>query len=807
MTRNVAGILLSLAIAALIFFLGRPLGALPAIGAFFSPTHGFWNSATQPEYDNRVIELEAINGKATIVYDSLGIPHIFADDPADLLYAQGYAEAQNRLWQMDFITRVADGRIAEVVGEKALELDRFHRRIGLPRAARTCETEMLKDKTSKMVLEAFSAGVNAWIDQLRDRDLPVEYKLLGYKPEPWAPYKCALLMKYMAKDLTYYDTDIEHTNALRLFGRTIYDKLYPDFPSPEDPIIPAGTTWNFTSVDTSGPMLGAADNNRMLYPNPLKALYSPPFLGSNNWAVAGSKTASGKPILCNDPHLQLNLPSIWIIMHLVSNDLNVMGATIPGAPGIISGFNEHIAWGVTNAERDVTNTFSVEYNKDKTAYKWRDGYEPFTYEVHTIKVKGAPDFTDSVRMTKVGAVVYDENFGDMPDQKHLAVYWRATEPSNDLKTFYGLDHAKNYADYLAALQYYSCPGQNFVYADRDNNIAIRQQGYFMLRTQTDDGSFVTPLALADVDRLKQKIPVEQNPYVLNPERGFVSSANQKPVDKTYPYLTNGVYENLRNRVINDVLGHSSNIQAKDMMKLQDNNLSLVAKETLPAMLAYLDEKAYSDPLAKQMIAALKSWNFYTDAQLEAPSYFYKWLDEAENTAWDEFDRKDVSMIRPQIYVFASLLANDPQFPLFDIEKTAAKETAQEVANLAFQKTVEFFKKFREELPDTKWVTYKNTSVMHLARLDAFSVKGINIGGYNNIVNATSEFHGPSWRMVVDFGTGKPTAYGIYPGGQNGNPASDFYNNMIPVWAGNNYYTLGFYKDKAEAMKGIKELKN
>lgn len=805
MTRNTAGILLSLATAVLVFYLGRPLGSTPAPGMFFSPTHGFWKNADQPEYVNTVIELDALTSQATIVYDSLGIPHIFADKPEDLLYAQGYAEAQNRLWQMDFITRVADGRIAEVVGDKALELDRFHRRIGLPRAAKICEAEMLKDPTSKMVLESFSAGVNAYIDELRSRDLPVEYKLMGYSPEKWAPYKCALLMKYMAKDLTYYDTDIEHTNALRLFGQAIYDKLYPDFPTPEDPIIPVGTKWGFKAIDTASSLTSIAGQSALLYPNPLKSFYSPPFLGSNNWAVSGSKTASGKPILCNDPHLQLNLPSIWIVMHLVSNDLNVMGATIPGAPGIISGFNEHIAWGVTNAERDVTNTFSVEYNKDKTAYKWRDGYEPFTYEVHTIKVKGGPDFIDSVRMTKVGAVVYDEHFGDMADQKHLAVYWRATEPSNDLKTFYGLDHAKNHADYLAALQYYSCPGQNFVYADRDNNVAIRQQGYFMLRTQNGDGSFVTPLATADIDRLKQTIPVEQNPYVLNPERGFVSSANQKPVDRTYPYLTNGVYENLRNRVINDVLRNSTNIQAKDMMKLQDNNLSLLAKETLPAMLAYLDETAFhDDALAKQMLTALKNWNYYADAGQEAPSYFYKWFDEAENTAWDEFGSKEVSLIRPQIYVFAELLAKDPQFPLFDIKGTPETETAKEVAVQSFRKTVDFFRKFKEELPDTKWTTYKNTSIIHLARLDAFSVKGVSIGGYNNIVNATSEFHGPSWRMVVDFREGKPFGYGIYPGGQNGNPASDLYGNMIPVWAGNNYYPLRLYTNKDEAMKGIKE---
>jgi penicillin amidase len=407
-------------------------------------------------------------------------------------------------------------------------------------------------------------------------------------------------------------------------------------------------------------------------------------------------------------------------------------------------------------------------------------------------------------MTKVGAVVYDENFGSMDDQKHLAVYWRAEEPSNDLKTFYGLDHAKNHQEYLNALQYYSCPGQNFVYADRDNNVAIRQQGYFMMRTQAGEGSFVMPLATADLNRLKQKIPVEQNPYVLNPERGFVSSANQKPVDHTYPYLTNGVYENLRNRVINHVLANSSNIKARDMMNLQGNNFSLLAKESLPIMLSFLDETKYTDELSLKMIQALKNWNYYTDPNRDAPTFFYKWYDQVANSTWDEFESKDVSLVRPQNYVLSILLANDPKFKLFDIVTSDTIETAKEVVDLAFKNTVAFFKNYLKEHNNTKWVTYKNTTIKHLAQLDAFSISGISIGGWNNVVNATSDFFGPSWRMVVDFSTGKPTAYGIYPGGQNGNPASKNYSNMIPAWAANNYYTLGFYDSKEEAMKGIKK---
>lgn len=803
MAKRIIGAVLALLLILIIYFLNKSTSDKPAIGMFLSPTHGFWKSTSNIGTYNESIEIECINGKATVVYDELGVPHIFADNEEDLYYAQGFTEAKDRLWQMEFQIRAASGRLSELVGEKALPMDRFSRRIGIVRAAEASLAEVENNPVSKMVVTAFTAGINAYIKHLKKSELPIEYKLIGYQPEKWTPLKCAILMKYMAKDLTYYDTDIENTNALRLFGPENYKKMFPDFPPPAlDPIIPKGTKWNFKSEDSISKKTEKVFAD-VLYKNPHKEFYANPNYGSNNWSVNGSKTKSGKPILCGDPHLGLNLPSIWYEMQLSCPGLNVYGVTIPGAPGIIIGHNDSIAWSVTNSERDVINNYVVEYkDSNKKSYKLGEEYIPFQYDVQIFKVKNGKDVIDSIRLTKAGAIVYDETFGEYNDKKHIATYWRAGDPSNDLMTFYYLNHAKTHADYLEALTYYACPGQNFVYADKNNNIAIKQQGNFMLRTYEGDGSFVTPLADINIAKLKSRIPNEQNPYILNPERGFCSSANQNPVDATYPYLTNGHYENYRNRVINDVLSSSNKVTWKDMGKLQNNNLSLLAKEILPTLLTYITPE--DNEASKKIYSILNGWNYMANYDYQSPTYFYKLWEIIEETTYDELESKDISLRIPEPYNTANLIINEPSFPLFDILNTDAVENAKDIANLSFKKMVAYFVNHNDtKSKNTVWQHYKNTQITHLALIPSFSITDIAIGGNHNIVNAAADKWGPSWRMIVDFADGKPQCYGVYPGGQSGNPAGKGYTEFVEKWAKGEYYKLHFFTSKEDAINEIK----
>lgn len=783
--------------AILIYFLSKPAGSLPALGFFLSTTHGFWKNIDAHPAKNYQLNIQGPKAEVKVIYDERNIPHIFAENEEDLYFAQGYVMARDRLWQMEFISYFASGRLSEIVGEKALETDRFIRRIGLKRAAQKALDAHQNDRETKTAMDQFAAGVNAWIKQLKKKDLPVEYKLMGYAPEEWQPLNSALLLKYMAYDLTGFDRDIEYTNALKLFGREIFDQLYPEFPDPLDPIIPLETPFDFTALppkqlDTIPVMA--------LYPNPLKDFRSPKGIGSNNWVLGGSKTASGKPILCNDPHLALNLPSIWYEMQLSAPGINVYGVTLPGSPGIVIGYNEKVAWGVTNAGMDVRDWYELDINPSNDKQYMANGqWMTFEEVTENYQIKGKGQFTETIKWTVVGPVVYDASFDSANNRKNLAMNWQAHQPTNELKTFYLLNRAANHNDYLKALDHYWCPAQNFVYADINNNIAVKEQGRFWIRRK-EQGKYIQRLAEADLDAINSYfIPNEHNPYVLNPPRGFVSSANQIPVGRNYPYYVLGEYENYRNRRINEVLTSLNGATIEDMKRLHYDNLSLIAKETLPTMLGLL--KSHPEGNGKEMVRELGSWNFITDHESKAASYFYKWWQYLEQLTWDEMNVKDISLEKPENYTLANLLVRQPSFPLFDIQSTNPVETASDIVQMAFDSTVAWF---RDNPEKEVFRFYKNTALTHMSRLQPFSYQNLPIGGYMNIVNATSSRWGASVRLIVDFSGGKVQGYGMYPGGQSGNPGSADYAAFADAWTEGKYYKHQFFKNLQEAQAVIKK---
>ncbi|MCO5233643.1 MAG: penicillin acylase family protein [Chitinophagales bacterium] len=806
MTRKLIGVVIFIISVIFVLILNSNIGSIPSIGKLLSPSHGFWSNIDIQENKGKQVEINAIHGKVTIIYDENHIPHIFADNEEDLYYAQGYVMAQDRLWQMEFITYVASGRLTELVGEKALELDRYHRRIGLKKSAEESIALLTNDPLTKAPITSFTQGVNAFIKKAKRGYLPIEYKLLGYQPQEWQPINSALLLKYMANDLTGTDNDIEYTNALKKFGREIFDILYPDYPASPDPIIPIGTPFHFIPLQAPLKPANASLNPNekvAMYKNPIKPFLPQRGLGSNNWVVSGSKTSSGMPILCNDPHLSLSFPSIWYEMQLNAPGINVYGVTLPGSPGIVIGYNEHIAWGVTNAGMDVRDWYTVETDASNEKYLIGNKWEIFEKINETYKVKGSKNHSETIKWTKIGPIVYDSQFDTKRNKLDLVMSWTALKPSNDLKTFLLLNKAKNHQDYLKALDEYWCPGQNFVYADLENNIAIKEQGRFWIR-YPEQGKFIQNLKDANVKNiLNYFIPNQQNPYILNPERGFASSANQIPVDKNYPYYILGFqYENYRNRRINEVLTQSKDITIDDMKNLQYDNLSIHAREALPIMLPFV--KNTTNEQGKEIIQKLTKWNYITNYDSDAPSYFYKWWAYFETLAWDELKKTDeADFIYPESYTSINIMKNHPNFPLFDIEGTNKNETLQDVLNISFDSTIAYFNRHPEQ---KEFRFFKNTSISHLAQIDAFSKKNIKIGGYAGIVNATSSRWGASVRLIIDFSNGKIQGYGMYPGGQSGNPGSNAYDTFVEAWTDGKYYRHHFYKNIHDAINNLKEEK-
>jgi penicillin amidase len=761
----------------LFFALNTKFGSIPPIGKFLNPYTGVWQNETDESISGD-ISIPGLKDKVTVHYDEQLIPHVFAQNDIDLYRAQGYLTAKHRLWQLDFQTYAAAGRLSEIIGETALNYDRQERRRGMGFGAEQTLKKMSGNKETMAISEAYAEGVNSYINQLDPKDYPVEYKLLDYKPEAWSPKKTALLLMYMTKMLAGGDEDLENTNALRLFGKERYDLLFPDFFDSTDPIIPKETDWSYIDVpQTPTPF------STVVLDSIAETIDKPnPDNGSNNWAISGEKSYSGHPILANDPHLGLNLPSIWFVMQLSTPNHNAFGATLPGALAVISGFNEHIAWGETNATRDVIDWYKIEFNEARTKYKFDDQWKDVTIRVEDIKIKGKPSYKDSVRYTHHGPVVYDKNFKSDEDLSGYAMQWTGHIPGNGQKTFLELNKAKNYAEYANALKYWVAPAQNFVFASTEGDIALWIQGMFPNKWE-GQGKFLMDGSKSEND-WQSFIPQQFNAHTKNPERGFVSSANQHPVDEAYPYFVfNDGFETYRNRVINDFFSSKDKFSVQDFKDLHNNNYNLKAAEIMPYM---FENMAISSLTTEEKVIY--------DLNEVGPSIFRQWYGKLYNMVWDEFDVENTALDAPFTYQTIYLLKNKGDDAFMDILDTPEIETATDLFLLAFKQAAERLLEIKAEKGDYSWLKYKATYAGHLLQdLPAFSRFDIPIGGDRNIVNATSEDHGPSWRMIVEM-TSPPTALGIYPGGQSGNPGSKYYDNFIDDWAAGKYHSLNFLQN-------------
>lgn len=778
-------------------FASRPIGPVPPIAPLLDPNHGFWqNSYSEDLLAENEIELANLSALVTVNYDENLIPHIYAENELDLYRAQGYVTAKHRLWQMEFQTMAAAGRISEIVGSMALELDRMTRRKGLGFGVeKGMEYLRENDPETLSLLEAYADGVNQYIQELSAAQLPIEYKILNYRPEPWAASKSLLLLKYMT-DMLVGDKDLEYSNLRKILGETKLNKLFPDYPTGVDPVIEEGKKWEFTPLKVTRP-------DSINYPDDLLVIEPLPQpekgTGSNNWAVSGKKTKSGNPILANDPHLGLNLPSLWYAMQLTTPEYSVKGATLPGALGVISGFNENIAWGVTNATKDTRDWYKITFqDKSRTKFKYGDKWVPTDFRIEEIKIKGQSSFMDTVVYTSYGPVMYDRTFKAERQDVNFALKWNVHEGSNEQKTFIMLNSAKNYEDYNLALHHFTAPAQNFVFAANNGDIAIRVQGKFPLKWR-EQGKFLMDGADPRME-WQGYIPNEQNPSTLNPERGFVSSANQHPVDSTYPYYVfDNSYEFYRNRRLNNRLSEMSNITIADMKELQFDDYYLLAKESLPKMLELLGEQPTQGDGAKYL-KELNNWDYYASTESKAAVLYHIWWEKTYDLIWQELKQIKAPIVVPSYYRTVQFLTESPTDEVFDWEKTTEVETAKDHVQKGFEEMLEEVKKLEEELTDFTWANYKNTTVKHLVpQFESFSVTNIQTGGGKGILNATSERHGASWRMVVELGS-EPIAFGIYPGGQSGNPGSKFYKNFIPLWAKGEYLDFNIRaQDDAEGM--------
>jgi penicillin G amidase len=787
--RRFLGFLLLVLTTVLVRVLDRPLGALPAIGKLLDPINGCWANAEPVNEDFSANHaLKGVHHGATVWFDERMVPHIHANDDHDLFFMEGYIHAMFRLWQMDMETRAAAGRVSEVVGEKALNFDRKQRRKGMGYGAENSLKAMEADPHTKLMMDAYTEGINSYIATLRYKQYPLEYKLMGFAPEKWTNLKIALLLKYMADDLTGKTDDIALTYLRDVLPKNELDLLFPDRIEGSTPAIPAGTVFDKPSI-----AIPAAPKDSAVFPHFAATDFGEKAedgKGSNNWALSGAKTASGAAILCNDPHLGLNLPSLWYEAQLQAPGMNVYGASLPGTPGVIIGFNDNLTWGFTNNYRDVKDFYLIKpVAGDKNKYWFAGRQLDFTKRIEHILVKGKPEIIDTIDYTIHGPVTYEQQNGkDGGLRKPLAMCWMGHKGTNEMLAIYLMNKAKNYNEFVDGIMNFQCPAQNMAYADVRGNIALWGQGQFVNKWK-DQGKYV--MDGSDSATLwKELIPMRENPHVLNPVQGYVSSANQITTDSTYPYNYNGSgWTNLRAWRINEVLGNMQKATMKDMFALQNDIYSILAAKTLPIMLKYLqnDTGLYTnnDSETNRQIRHfidhlnLANWDYKLTAESSCATFYHDWWNLFYSLLWKKIEKVPNDFLPLQERTMQLMQDSSEANKLFQDQ---AKKAAYESFNYLNAKYL------NNELKS--WYNDKNTTINHLAKLPAFSYSHLKIGGWGNTVNAAKGDHGPSWRMVVQMGK-EIEAYGVYPGGQSGNPGSKHYGDFIQHWADGEYYRLLF----------------
>ncbi len=775
------------------------------LGKLLSPQEGVWQNAESFNEDfSADLKLTGLNGKVDVYFDDRLVPHIFSDNENDAYFVQGYLHAKFRLWQMELQTLSAAGRASEVVGDMAISHDREFRRLGMVYAAENSLKEMEKDEVTKNICDAYTAGVNSYIASLTNSTLPLEYKLLGYKPEKWSNLKTALFLKYMSFDLSAHENDFEMTNAKSFFNKSDFDKLFPSIQDSLDPIVPRGTVFAPPAIKpVAPPMVDSVYFNFKKDSVNVAELTKPdPENGSNNWAVAASKTKNGAPILCNDPHLGLNLPSLWYEMQISVPGSNAYGVSFPGAPGVIIGFNDSCAFGFTNGGRDVRDYYEIKFKDDSRKEYWfNNAWLKTSFRIENIKIAGKPDFVDTVAYTVFGPVMYDASFSGKRNTggKNYAVRWTAHDGSNELRLFYQLNHAKNYSDYLAATPYLKAPGQNCLFACKNGDIALRAAGNFPAKWK-GQGDFVMP-GFDSSYMWQGMIPENETPYQYNPERGFVSSANQRPVDSTYPYYLGREYPSPRGFIVNRKLAAMQQITVKDMMNLQTNNYNVFAEMAMPIFLKNIRQENLS-VTEKSFFNLMQHWDFNNNIDSKGATVFeIVWKNFKDTVYSDEYANAPQNIAHPMESSLLEGILKDSAYKFIDDVTTPQKETLADIATIVFKTAVLNLKEL-EKTGKLEWGKYKDTYINHLLRIPAFSRLHLSTGGGTNVINATKENHGPSWRMIVSL-TNKTEAYGIYPGGQSGNPGSKFYDDAIDKWAAGDYYSLWMMTKSEETDKRIK----
>ncbi|MCX6300837.1 MAG: penicillin acylase family protein [Bacteroidia bacterium] len=757
-----------------------------------------------PQYKGE-LTVAGLEKEVTVYRDNRGMPHIYAENEHDLYLAVGYIMAQERLWFMDLIRRATTGRLSEVMGETLAETDKFLRCLEM-----TAKSKLVLSNEDPVIisyLQSFADGVNAYIHDA-GKKLPPEFRILGYKPDPWKLEDIANIIGYMGWDLAKDNLtqEIFYYRLVQKFGIEKASQLIPDW-NTENPVVFPDFTLNDTLLKEAQYFISSMDK--------LKALGVISFSGSNNWAVAGKKTETGKPILSNDMHLGFGSPGIWFQMHqVIPGKLNVTGVAVPGQPFIVCGHNGKIAWGITNLMVDDVDLFAEKINPENdNQYFFNGEWKNMVVKKEIINKKGGTQDSVIIKYTHRGPIV--SGYRKIEDAA-LSMRWSGYDASDELRTVCLLNRASGWDDFRSAIKTFRSVSQNFAYADVDGNIGLNTGGGIPVRK--GNGAFIRNGETEESD-WKGYVPFEQLPSSFNPEKGYVSSANNKTVDENYPYYISSAFA-LPYRInrIREMLNEKEIFNMEDFKRMITDQHSNFAALMTPFILKMNDRKENLTLAETTALNTLAGWDYDMSADLVAPSVFeFFRICFIRNILFDELQElynnyislsSDYNVITD--YYIYKILKTGPDEWVDDIN-TPEKETLDDIILKSFKDCVSSITaQYGEDQSAWKWGDIHKIVITHplgsavplLDKVFGFNSDEYSVGGSDHTVSPYSfepgfiVNHGASERHIFNTADWDESLT-VIPTGASGIPASEFYMSQTKA-----YINKEFYKDafSEEAVK-------
>jgi len=773
-----------------------------------------------PQY-NGEIQLTGLNNQVEILRDNFAIPLIKARSDEDAAFALGFVHAQERLFQMDVARRAGEGRLSEVFGTKTIPIDQMFRTVGIYKSVKANYEKL--NPLSKKILEAYSKGVNEFIKTAKG-NYPVEFDLLGYDPYPWKPEHSLVIAKLMGWELNIsWWSDITFSQLVQKFGPEKAKELLPDFPENSPTIIPPGLS-NVSSISSD---LIKVDQQFRSFTG-----FVGTHIGSNNWIVNGKMSASGKPIIANDPHLAYSAPGRWYFAMIRSNDWNVEGFTIPGLPAIVIGKNQNISWALTNVMADDADFYVEKIDTSGKNYFFKNSWHQLSIGEDTIRVKDSANLVYEIKRTHRGPIITDIHpFHKMyPNTEietaQLSMRWTGLEPSDELFAALSVNKAKNWDDFKNAVRYFTVPGQNFVYGDDKGNIGYICAAKLPIRnsnspTLINDGT-------TDVNDWKGFVPYEEMPELFNPPQNYIASANNKTL-LNFKYHISNIWEpSSRIERITELLNSKRVHSKEDYKKYQLDFTSPYTKKLTHFLTAAFDSVKVTDKNLKLTLELFNNWNYEMNQGSQVPtiySRFFQYL--IKNIFEDEMGTdllKEYVFVANVPYRIIPKLLEENKSSFFDDINTPEIEKRDDIIRKSLVDALtDLEKNYGNDEANWQWgdihkVTFKHMFhgksglLDNIINIGPFSIGGDGTTIFNTEYSFPELFEnnndptmthrsekyenilGPSMRYIFDFADPDHLEF-IMPTGESGHFMSDHYKDMSDMWLKGKYIKIPLKEDE------------